>query len=71
MWWLKDHEPFSEIAKREELLGRLQELPELRVTAAGIKGFPKVPVSVLCDEVQFQKLTAILDWIVREIQGAS
>lgn len=67
--WLKDHEPFSEIAKREELLGRLKELPELRVTAAGIDGFPKMPVSVLCDEVQFQKLTAILDWIVQEIRA--
>jgi hypothetical protein len=66
--WLKDHKPFSEIAKREELLGRLQELPDFRATATGINGYPKLPVSVLCDEVQFKKFTAILDWIVQEIR---
>jgi hypothetical protein len=69
MRWLREHEPFSEIAKREELLKRLQELSELRITAAGIEGFPKVPVSVLCDDAQFQKLVAILDWIVHEIRA--
>ena len=66
--WLKDHEPFIDVAKREELLGRLQELPDFRATATGINGYPKLPVSVLCDEVQFKKFTAILDWIVREIR---
>ena len=71
LWWLKNHEPFNDASKREELLKRLQELPELRVTSAGIDGFPRLPVSVLCDEVQFQKLTTVLDGIVKEIRAMS
>jgi len=69
LWWLRNHEPFNEVAKREELLKRLQQLPEARVTAAGIDGFPKLPVSVLCEESQFLKLAGILDWIVKEIRS--
>ncbi|MBL8810489.1 MAG: hypothetical protein JNM43_09965 [Planctomycetaceae bacterium] len=66
--WLKDHEPFVSIPKRNELLRRLQELPELRTTDSSLEGYPKIPVSVLKDEAQFQKLKAILDWIVEEIR---
>ena len=67
---MKKTERDADATKRQEILRRLQELPELRTTEASLEGFPKVPVSVLCDEGQFQKLKAILDWIVEGIRGA-
>ena len=67
--WLKDQEPFNDSAKREELLQRLRELSDLRITPAGIDGYPKVAVSALCDEMQFRKFTAILDWLLQQIHS--
>jgi hypothetical protein len=70
MRWIKDKPPFEDAQKRSELLSRIQNIPELRITEAGMEGFPKFPISVLTDPRQLHSLTDALDWVVDEIRSS-
>ncbi len=68
MRWLKDRSPFNEPAKREALLQRIEGIPGLRTTEAGMEGFPKLPISTLADETVMKTFTGALDWMIGEIR---
>jgi hypothetical protein len=68
MRWLKDHPPFDDAMKRQQLFDRIKDIPGLRVTDAGMEGFPKIPISSLTDPAQFQRFVDTLDWILQEIR---
>ena len=70
MRWLKDHPPFDNAEKRAELLRRIQTLPGLRLTDAGMEGFPKVSIASLSDDSQLETLVHALDWIVTEVRAS-
>ena len=64
---LKDHPPFNDPAKRDQLHEKLQQLPRLHVTDAGMEGFPRIPVESLTDPKVMQDFLSTLDWLVGEI----
>lgn len=69
MRWIKDHPPFNDAAKRDELLKRIQQLPGLKLTdVGGMEGFPKFPIQSLSDSNHLKAFTDALEWIVSEIR---
>lgn len=68
MRWLKDNPPFNSPAKREELLNHIRDIPTLRITDAGMEGFPKFPILSLSDDNALTSFTHALDWIVAQIR---
>jgi len=71
MRWLRDHAPFDEAAKREELLNRLTSIPGLQVTKPSIDGFPKIPVGCLTTSSVLDALLATMTWLVQQIGSKS
>lgn len=69
MRWLKDHPPFNDPAKRDELQKRVQQIPGLKITdAGGMEGFPKFPIKSLSDDNHLKTFTDALDWMISEIR---
>ena len=68
MKWLKNLPPFDNAEKRDELFKRIENIPGLRITEAGMEGFPKIPISSLTDKTQLQSFTDTLDWIMARFE---
>jgi len=71
MRWLKEHPPFDNATKRDELFRRIENIPRLIITEAGMEGFPKIPIASLADKKQLQCFVDTLDWIVNEFGSTS
>jgi hypothetical protein len=68
---LKNHSPFDNAENRDMLFKRIENIPGLKITEAGMEGFPKIPVSSLTDEKQLLSFIDTLDWIVSEIRATT
>jgi hypothetical protein len=69
MRWLKKWPPFDRPEKREEFRAILSQLPDAQIAAAGMEGFPRVPLSAVADEAVWDQLRAAMTWLVKEIRG--
>ena len=67
---LKGRSPFNDPAKRDQLQERLQRLPDLRTTEAGMEGYPQIPIESLTDPKVMQDFVSTLDWLVAELRAA-
>jgi hypothetical protein len=62
--------PFSVEAKRLELLHRLNTIPGIEIPPDGISRRPRIPLSVLKDEVVLSQILATLDWVIQEVRAS-
>ena len=72
MRWLRDHPPFDDETKRQELCRKLNEIPGVTVTPERMTDFPRVLLKTLTDDAS--SLRAFLDtmtWVVSELQSAT
>ncbi|MBN8721624.1 MAG: DUF262 domain-containing protein [Acidobacteria bacterium] len=69
--YLKVRKPFDNDSKREELLTLLNNIPgvNLQLTAANLRGRPKIPLSLLKNESALKEFINVLDWIVHQIKS--
>jgi len=70
MRWLRGHAPFNDAIKRQQLFERIKDIPGLRITEAGMEGFPKIAVGSLADENLLDGFLQTLDWIVDQIYNS-
>ncbi|MEX0712735.1 MAG: hypothetical protein WD278_10320 [Pirellulales bacterium] len=68
MKFLKQRAPFNEANKREELRERIKDIQGLRITHAGMEGFPKFPILSLTEGHVLERFIETLDWMVQEIR---
>jgi hypothetical protein len=66
---LKDRPPFNDPARRDQFHEKLTRLPGLRVTDAGMEGFPAIPLESVTDPKAMQELLSTLDWLIGELHG--
>ncbi len=69
MRWLKDHAPFNDEGKREELRQKLNQLLGFEFPSERMTGLPSVPLELLSDEKCCGQLLDILTWIVTELRA--
>jgi len=68
---MKGKAPFDAETKRLELLGRLNELPGVDISADKITKRPSMPLSGLTDDASMAKFLETLDWMIEEIKAPS
>ena len=68
---LKIHPPFNNAENRDILFKRIENIPGLKTTGAGIEGLLKIPVSNLTDEKQHHSFIDTLGWFVNEIRAVA
>ncbi len=69
--WLKAKPPFSDEAKRLDLLQRLNAIPGVNLPPDAITRRPSVSLAVLADDAALKMLLAVLDWVIGEVRTAS
>jgi hypothetical protein len=62
--------PFSDEAKRLELLHRLNTVPGVKIPPDGITRRPPIPLSVLKDGAVLGQFLAKLDWVIQEVRAS-
>ena len=67
---IRGHAPFNDAIKRQQLHERIKDIPGLRITEAGMEGFPKSPVGSLADENLLDGFLQTLGWIVDQIRNS-
>lgn len=67
---MKHRAPFNDETKRQQLHERIKDIPGLKVTEAGMEGFPQFPVGSLADENLLDGFLHTLDWIVDQIRNS-
>jgi len=69
---LKDYPPFNDSAKRSELFGLIQMIPDLKVTdTGGMEGFPKFPIKSLSNDDTLRRFIDALNWMVSAIRATT
>lgn len=66
---LQRRPPFGDEARRRELLGRLNEIPGVRLPADSTDRRPSIPLTVFRDPQALDRLLEALDWVVAQIRG--
>lgn len=66
---LKKAPPFSDRARREELLSRLNAIDAVHLSAERIDMRPSLPLDLLADESRLRRVLDVLDWAVDAIQA--
>jgi hypothetical protein len=69
--YMAKRKPFSDEAKRIELLNRLNQVPEIEIPADGITRRPSISLAILANENVSAPFLAVLDWFFAEVKGAS
>ncbi len=67
--WLKLRPPFTDEAKRMELLHRLNEITGVDLPVDRITGRPSFPLSALRDEAALKQFFEVLDWFIQEVEA--
>ena len=68
--WMKSRLPFANPVKREDLIGRIDDIPGCIITAKVHEGFPRFELKRLSeDRAQLNKFDETLDWILTEIRS--
>jgi hypothetical protein len=67
---MKAKPPLDEQSKRQELLGRLNDIPGIDIPADGITRRPTIPLHVLKDDSALTQFLATLDWVMQVIRAA-
>jgi hypothetical protein len=68
---LKGTPRFSDESKRLELLDRMTNINnKIEISPDYIGRWPSVPLAALSDDADFQKFTAVLDWLLNEINSS-
>ena len=60
--------PFDDESLRLELLRRLNEVPDVSITADKVTKRPWFYLSLLKDDAALERFLGVLDWIVEEIK---
>ncbi|MCI0730562.1 MAG: CBS domain-containing protein [Chloroflexi bacterium] len=68
--WYQHKAPFSDLAKRQELLRRLNEIPGVSLPDDAVVRRPTIPFSVFADEANLQRLIEVWEWVIREIRAS-
>jgi hypothetical protein len=64
--------PFAEMAKRQEWLDRLNQIPGMVIGGKNLlTGEPSIRMQILHDEKRLAQFLAIMDWVVDEIMNAA
>lgn len=72
MRWMVRRPPFRDPGTQQELTGRLILLPGLEAkAAAGLTGFPRIPLAQLLSAEARAQLFDLLDWVVARLRSAS
>ncbi|VVB69404.1 Uncharacterised protein [uncultured archaeon] len=66
--WLMTKPPFSDEAKRRELLTRLNQIPGVNIPEKALTRRPNIFLSLFSDDSSFKQLCATLKWVVDEIE---
>ncbi len=64
---MKRQPPFSDAAKRRELLDRLNQVPGISISEKAVDRWAKIPLRLLKGDPS--KLLKVLDWAVAQIKG--
>jgi hypothetical protein len=66
---LQRRPPFDAESKRNELLGRLNQIPGFDIPTDAIARFPKIDLSTLKNEDSLKQFLDVLDWVVQEAKN--
>lgn len=64
--WMRTYPPFTEKAKRIELVKQVNGIKGVNIPEDAISGYPTFPISFLRDEQEFEKFIKIVQWIMQE-----
>jgi hypothetical protein len=70
MRWLRDHAPFRDAGKREELRAKLNAIPGVSIPADRMTGFPTLPLQALTSDAALRACLEVLTGIVQELRAA-
>ena len=68
--WYAYKAPFTDEAKRIELLGRFNQIPGVSLPPDGIQRRPTIPLAVFREPMNFDRLIKIWEWVIAEIRMA-
>lgn len=68
---LQSRPPFDTESKRNELLDRLNQIPDFDIPVDAIVRFPKVDLSALKNGDSLKQFLDVLDWVVQEVKNPS
>ena len=61
--------PFSDEKSRLELLGRLNQIPDVEIAPDRIAGYPRVPLSALREDVSVSGFLTAFEWAIGAIRS--
>jgi hypothetical protein len=67
--YLKGHEPFADESRRQEMIDRLNAIPDVQILAERIGGRPSIPLEPLYQESALQQFLSVMEWAVAAIRG--
>jgi hypothetical protein len=67
--WYVYRPPFTEEAKRRELLDRLNAIPGVSLPPDSITRRPSIPLAVLAEESRLVQFFDVFEWYLNEVQG--
>ncbi|HEX8244973.1 MAG TPA: hypothetical protein VF541_15800 [Longimicrobium sp.] len=68
-YWYAYREPFSDEARRMEMLQRLNSIPGVAIPASGINRRPSIALSTLAQGDNMARFLDVFEWFLREIRN--
>jgi hypothetical protein len=66
---LSNRSPFDQETKRDELLGKLKDLPGFSLAAKRMLGYPRLDLAKLGAENRLEELVEAMDWLVNQLKA--
>ena len=70
-YWYAYKPPFTDVAKRLQLLARLNTIPGIALSPSTIALKPSVPLAVFSDDTALQSLFEIFRWFMDEVRSSN
>lgn len=68
--YLSRRQPFDNIAKREELLAKINAVLSSNLPADAMDRYPKIDINEFLDAEKLTALLRVMDWVVQELQAS-